>query len=231
MCEKLRVVWSDPRAAAEDSAHARSCWRSIASASRIRLPIVDAEKVSKFSNSAGGRHRRHPQAGRHVSASQLQNVTIFGLGIMPYISASIIFQLLGSVYPPLEQLQKEGEAGRKKINEYTATPRCLFACSKAGCTLTSFIAAAGFVVGLVSGPRDRRADVELDDRRGADHDRRHRVPDVDRRADRRVRHRQRHQLADHGGHLGRHAGRRYATARAVVARAAAAAARWASSRC
>ncbi|MEX0600957.1 MAG: preprotein translocase subunit SecY, partial [Rhodothermales bacterium] len=44
---------------------------------------------------------------------------IFALGIMPYISASIIFQLLGSVYPPLEQLQKEGEAGRKKINEYT----------------------------------------------------------------------------------------------------------------
>ena len=38
---------------------------------------------------------------------------------MPYISASIIFQLLGTVYPPLEQLQKEGEAGRKKINEYT----------------------------------------------------------------------------------------------------------------
>ena len=45
--------------------------------------------------------------------------TIFGLGIMPYISASIIFQLLATVYPPLEQLQKEGEAGRKKINEYT----------------------------------------------------------------------------------------------------------------
>ena len=38
---------------------------------------------------------------------------------MPYISASIIFQLLGSVYPPLEKLQKEGETGRKKINEYT----------------------------------------------------------------------------------------------------------------
>jgi preprotein translocase subunit SecY len=47
------------------------------------------------------------------------NATIFGLGIMPYISASIIFQLLGSVYPPLERLQKEGEAGRRKINEYT----------------------------------------------------------------------------------------------------------------
>jgi len=38
---------------------------------------------------------------------------------MPYISASIIFQLLGAVYPPLEKLQKEGESGRKKINEYT----------------------------------------------------------------------------------------------------------------
>ena len=45
--------------------------------------------------------------------------TIFGLGIMPYISASIIFQLLGSVWGPLERLQKEGESGRKKINEYT----------------------------------------------------------------------------------------------------------------
>ena len=38
---------------------------------------------------------------------------------MPYISAAIIFQLLGSVYKPLEELKKEGEAGRKKINEYT----------------------------------------------------------------------------------------------------------------
>src|SRR5205085_11332496 len=53
------------------------------------------------------------------SASRLNQVTIFGLGIMPYISASIIFQLLASVWPPLERLQKEGESGRKKINEYT----------------------------------------------------------------------------------------------------------------
>src|SRR5205807_10137704 len=53
------------------------------------------------------------------SASNFGMSTIFGLGIMPYISASIILQLLGSVYPPLEKLQKEGEAGRKKINEYT----------------------------------------------------------------------------------------------------------------
>lgn len=53
------------------------------------------------------------------SASNFGMSSIFGLGIMPYISASIILQLLGSVYPPLEKLQKEGEAGRKKINEYT----------------------------------------------------------------------------------------------------------------
>ena len=53
------------------------------------------------------------------AASDLRQATIFGLGIMPYISASIIFQLLGSVWKPLEELKKEGEAGRKKINEYT----------------------------------------------------------------------------------------------------------------
>ncbi len=53
------------------------------------------------------------------SGSQLNQATIFGLGIMPYISASIILQLMGTVYKPLEELKKEGEAGRKKINEYT----------------------------------------------------------------------------------------------------------------
>ncbi len=46
-------------------------------------------------------------------------MAIFALGIMPYISASIIVQLLTSVIPSLEQLKKEGEAGRKKINQYT----------------------------------------------------------------------------------------------------------------
>ena len=53
------------------------------------------------------------------SGGSLSQSTIFGLGIMPYISASIILQLLASVWPPLEKLQKEGESGRKKINEYT----------------------------------------------------------------------------------------------------------------
>ena len=53
------------------------------------------------------------------SGGNLSQSTIFGLGVMPYISASIIFQLLGTVYPPLEKLQKEGEQGRKKIQEWT----------------------------------------------------------------------------------------------------------------
>jgi len=53
------------------------------------------------------------------TGGNLSESTIFGLGIMPYISASIIFQLLVTVIPALERLQKEGETGRKKIQEYT----------------------------------------------------------------------------------------------------------------
>jgi len=53
------------------------------------------------------------------TGGNLSQSTIFGLGIMPYISASIIFQLLVTVIPALEKLQKEGESGRKKIQEYT----------------------------------------------------------------------------------------------------------------
>ena len=49
----------------------------------------------------------------------LQRATVFALGIMPYISASIIFQLLTAVFPYFEKLQKEGEEGRKRITQYT----------------------------------------------------------------------------------------------------------------
>ena len=49
----------------------------------------------------------------------LSRVTIFALGIMPYISASIILQLLTVVWPYLEKLSKEGELGRRKITQYT----------------------------------------------------------------------------------------------------------------
>jgi preprotein translocase subunit SecY len=53
------------------------------------------------------------------SGGALEQLSIIALGIMPYISSSIIFQLLTVVIPSLERLQKEGEAGRKKINQYT----------------------------------------------------------------------------------------------------------------
>ena len=53
------------------------------------------------------------------SGRALERASIFALGIMPYISASIIFQLLTVVWPYLNSLSKEGEIGRKKINQYT----------------------------------------------------------------------------------------------------------------
>lgn len=88
----------------------------------IPLPFLDQQQfgqaMKRLSEQQGGLGQVI-QVVALFSASNIGNSTIFGLGIMPYISASIIFQLLGSVYPPLERLQKEGEAGRKKINEYT----------------------------------------------------------------------------------------------------------------
>ena len=87
---------------------------------QIQLPVIDQEKINQFATSqSGGGYSRIVEYAAVFSASRLSQVTIFGLGIMPYISASIIFQLLGSVWKPLEELQKEGESGRKKINEYT----------------------------------------------------------------------------------------------------------------
>lgn len=53
------------------------------------------------------------------SGGALSRVTVFAIGIMPYISASIIIQLFSVVSPKLEQLKKEGESGRRKINQYT----------------------------------------------------------------------------------------------------------------
>src|SRR6202789_1301514 len=53
------------------------------------------------------------------SGGSLRRFTIFALGIMPYITASIIFQLLTVVYEPLARMQKEGELGRRKITQWT----------------------------------------------------------------------------------------------------------------
>src|SRR3569623_2825375 len=53
------------------------------------------------------------------SGGNLRRLTIFALGMMPYITASIIFQLLTVIYEPLAKLQKEGELGRRKITQWT----------------------------------------------------------------------------------------------------------------
>lgn len=86
----------------------------------VPLPIIN-QKVMASATSGGstGAFADFLQQAAVFSASNLRLATIFGLGIMPYISASIIFQLLGSVWKPVEDLRKEGETGRKKINEYT----------------------------------------------------------------------------------------------------------------
>src|SRR5581483_5279414 len=94
----------------------------------IPLPFVDQSKMNRAIG-GGGPLGNILGFVSLFSGGNLSNATIFGLGIMPYISASIIFQRLGAVYPPLEKLQKEGESGRKKINEYTryaTVPICLF---------------------------------------------------------------------------------------------------------
>ena len=74
------------------------------------------------------------------SGGALSRLTVFALGIMPYISASIILQLMTSVVPKLEALKKEGEAGRKKINHYT----------RIGTVVLSFFQGFGIAYGLES---------------------------------------------------------------------------------
>ncbi len=88
----------------------------------IPLPMINQEALKKqfedMAKEEGGLGQML-KIVQTFSASDFGMSTIFGLGIMPYISASIILQLLTTVYPPLEKLSKEGETGRKKINEYT----------------------------------------------------------------------------------------------------------------
>jgi len=86
----------------------------------IFLPGVDVAKVNEQLKSLdqGGLGAILQYAGA-ITGGALTEATLFSLGIMPYISASIIFSLLVKVIPQLEALSKEGEAGRKRINQYT----------------------------------------------------------------------------------------------------------------
>ncbi len=116
MWEKVRVIWQIPELRQKIllTLGLLAIYRL---GFQIPLPIVDPDKVqaSATSGQAGGMTDVLQQVAV-FSASQLTQVTIFGLGIMPYISASIIFQLLGSVYPPLEALAKR-RGGRQEENQ------------------------------------------------------------------------------------------------------------------
>ncbi len=74
------------------------------------------------------------------SGGALERLTVFALGIMPYISSSIIFQLLTVVVPAIEKLSKEGESGRKKIIQYT----------RYGTVVLSVVQGLGIAIGLES---------------------------------------------------------------------------------
>src|SRR5580700_4492365 len=96
----------------------------------VPLPGVDQKAMQTIAqnqqdDTAAGRLASYVSI---FSGGSLTQSSIFGLGIMPYISSSIIFQLLITVVPALEKLQKEGETGRKKIQEwsrYVTVPLCV----------------------------------------------------------------------------------------------------------
>src|SRR5258705_1633587 len=82
----------------------------------IPVPGIDPVRLAElFSSQQGGILGMFNM----FSGGALSRFTIFALGIMPYISASIIMQLMTTVSPQLEQLRKEGESGRRKITQYT----------------------------------------------------------------------------------------------------------------
>jgi len=120
----------------------------------VPLPGVNTAAVKKVVD-------RFREGQRATVASRAMNLidlftggalgrcTVFALGIMPYISASIIFQLLATVIKPLEELQREGEAGRKKINQYTRYAT-VGLCMVQSLFMSSWIERAPFGVQLVS---------------------------------------------------------------------------------
>lgn len=82
----------------------------------IPLPGIDSKIISEFFTKSSNSIF---DMVNMFSGGAFQRMSIFSLNIMPYITASIIIQLLTSIYKNLEELRKEGEVGRKKINQYT----------------------------------------------------------------------------------------------------------------
>ncbi|HLA47950.1 MAG TPA: preprotein translocase subunit SecY [Nitrospinota bacterium] len=91
----------------------------------IPTPGIDAYALSEFFKGTAGTILGFFDM---FSGGAFKRLTIFALGIMPYISASIILQLLTVVFPPLEKLKKEGEQGQKKITQYTRYGTIVLSC-------------------------------------------------------------------------------------------------------
>ncbi len=103
----------------------------------VPTPGIDTAALASFFDNASGTLFA---MFNMFSGGALDRLSVFALGIMPYISASIILQLMTVVVPHLEQLSKEGEHGRKKITQYT----------RYGTVLLSIIQGFGISVGLES---------------------------------------------------------------------------------
>jgi len=107
----------------------------------VPTPGIDAAALSAFFS----QHKEGMLGMMDMfTGGALENMSVFALGIMPYISASIILQLLTVVLPSLEKLKKEGEAGRKKITQYT----------RYGTVVLSIVQGFGISIGLekMAGP-------------------------------------------------------------------------------
>lgn len=85
----------------------------------VTVPGVNRSAMSDYMNNQGGGDNNFLGLFNMFSGGAIEQLSVFALGIMPYISASIIFQLMTVVVPTLDKLNKEGEQGRKKINQWT----------------------------------------------------------------------------------------------------------------
>ncbi|NLJ82387.1 MAG: preprotein translocase subunit SecY [Bacteroidales bacterium] len=115
--------------------------------SYIALPGVDVQALSQTSFTA---HSREGLLGLldMFSGGAFSNASIFALGIMPYISASIVIQLMTLVVPYFQRLQKEGESGRKKITQITRFLTIAVTALQAPAYLSNLVARVGFGSGV-----------------------------------------------------------------------------------
>ncbi len=119
---------------------------------QITLPGIDALQLAELGNRTGGGGLLGVL--NMFTGGAFANASVFALGIMPYISASIVVQLMGVALPYLQKLQKEGESGRKTLNQITRwltiaicivqAPAYLFGLSALGVPDSAFVLGKGF---------------------------------------------------------------------------------------